>query len=205
MDLGEPKNISYLQIAWFKGNRRVYDYEITLFNDKKYDKEGIDKTLQTTPLKKSEGSLFPETIHIDGNVKARYVRITGTWKYCQQLGEHYFDWRFWITLRTITFLEGFKPILLDNSSQSRSARSHVSCISWLGAAEKHTLTLGPMQMISLKWYHPWRIKYPHTMEKDILLITNIVLVAKDHIQPKIASSIDCSNRLSKSSGVYSIS
>ena len=47
MDLGEPKNISSLQIAWFKGNRRIYDYEITLFNDK----ENIDG-IQTNKKRK---------------------------------------------------------------------------------------------------------------------------------------------------------
>jgi hypothetical protein len=72
MDLGEPKNISYLQIAWFKGNRRIYDYEITFFDDK----EKIDKTLRKEPLNlKSKESLLPEIIPIEGNVKARYVRI----------------------------------------------------------------------------------------------------------------------------------
>jgi uncharacterized protein YjbI with pentapeptide repeats len=77
MDLGEPKNISYLQIAWFKGNRRIYDYEITFFDDKeKFDKEEIDKTLRKEPLNlKSKESLLPEIIPIEGNVKARYVRI----------------------------------------------------------------------------------------------------------------------------------
>ena len=77
MDLGEPKNISYLQIAWFKGNRRIYDYEITFFDVKeKFDKEEIDNKLRKEPLNlKSKESLLPKIIPIEGNVKARYVRI----------------------------------------------------------------------------------------------------------------------------------
>jgi hypothetical protein len=34
LDLGEPKDIVNLQIAWFKGNRRTYTFTITFSNDR---------------------------------------------------------------------------------------------------------------------------------------------------------------------------
>ena len=49
LDLGEPKNISSVEIAWFKGNRRRYDYEIILFNDK----ANIGGTLRNKPEKQT--------------------------------------------------------------------------------------------------------------------------------------------------------
>lgn len=71
MDLGEPKNISNLQIAWFKGDKRTYSFEIILFN-KMEDNEKMKKKLDYI----SRGdSLLPENYEV-GNVKARYVRIT---------------------------------------------------------------------------------------------------------------------------------
>jgi uncharacterized protein YjbI with pentapeptide repeats len=71
MDLGEPKKICNLQIAWFKGNRRISDFVITLFNHRKESEKPIKKL----DFKSKGDSLLPESYDI-GNVEARYVRIT---------------------------------------------------------------------------------------------------------------------------------
>ena len=74
LDLGEPKNISNLQIAWFKGNRRMYNFEITPFN-KIQGSEDVDGIVKNFPGLHSKGnSLLPEKYEI-GNV-GRYIRIT---------------------------------------------------------------------------------------------------------------------------------
>jgi uncharacterized protein YjbI with pentapeptide repeats len=71
MDLGEPKKICNLQIAWFKGNRRISDFVITLFNHRK----DTEKFIKKLDFKSKGDSLLPESYDI-GNVEARYIRIT---------------------------------------------------------------------------------------------------------------------------------
>jgi hypothetical protein len=67
LDLGELKNVSDVQIAWFKGNRRAYNFEIAL-----YDK--IDSLMKKFYYKSKGEDLLPESYKI-GNIKARYLRI----------------------------------------------------------------------------------------------------------------------------------
>jgi uncharacterized protein YjbI with pentapeptide repeats len=81
MDLGERKDISNLQIAWFKGDRRTYTFKVIFSNEREPTDEEANKSRERTS---NGGSLSPENYrvkdlikdqHIE-NVRTRYITIT---------------------------------------------------------------------------------------------------------------------------------
>jgi hypothetical protein len=81
MDLGESKDISNLQIAWFKGDRRTYTFKVFFSNEREPTEEEANKSCERAS---NRSSLSPENYQVKDllkdqhfeNMRARYITIT---------------------------------------------------------------------------------------------------------------------------------